>query len=376
MFDLLFKGGRVIDPGQGINDLADVAVSAGKIAAVQPHIPESEAARVVDVSGKMVTPGLVDLHAHVYPGVTASGVDPDEYCLTRGCTTVVDCGSPGACTFGGFRRWVVEASRTRVLCFLSLAAIGQIGFAKVPEYWYPEYADLEAAVRTVRANPEVVVGLKFRAARNVVNGSCLPLLRVARHAADEAGVPIMVHIGDSLESLPRILELFRPGDIVTHCATPKANGLLSPGGKVLPEVVEARRQGVYFDPAHGYTNFGFQVAERLLDQGFPPDSISTDLTHHGATRLGQDLPDIMNRFLLLGMPLAEVIRLSTLRPAQILGKAGRFGSLKPDLEADITVLQWEEGEFPMTDGVGETRIARRRLAPFLVVRRGELTQPA
>jgi len=375
MFDLLLKGGTVIDPGQGLNGLADVAISGGRIAAVRPQIPEAEAARVVDVSGKMVTPGLVDLHAHVYPGVTAAGVDADEYCLKHGSTTAVECGGPGAFTFGGFQRWVVATSRTRVFCFLSLAAIGQIGFAKVPEFVHPEYSDPEAAIRTIRANPQIIVGLKFRAARNLVNGSCLPLLRVARQAADEAKVPVMVHIGDTQETLGEILELLRPGDIVTHCATPKANGLLSADGKILPEVVEARERGIYFDPAHGFTNFGFQVAERLLDQGFPPDSISTDLTVHGATRLGQDLPDVMDRFLMLGMPLEDVVRLSTFRPAQILGKTGEFGSLRPGLEADIAVLRWEEGEFPKTDGTGETRMVRRRLLPHLVIRRGEMIQP-
>ena len=371
MYDLLLKGGRVIDPGQGIDGEMDVAISGGKVAAVSPNIPASESARVLDVSGKLVAPGLVDLHAHIYRGATSLGADVDETCLKRGVTTVVDGGSSGTDNFEGFRRWIAAGSRTRVFCFVHISSLGLTAIHRAGELANPDYADPQGVLEILRRHPDLALGVKLRATDREVGGSCLPMLEIGRRVADEAGRPLMVHIGNTVETLPRILERLRPGDIVTHCMTGRRNGLLDDSGAILPEAREARERGVFFDAAHGRSHFSFQVAARLLDQGFLPDTISTDLTAYSTSSVVYDLPTTMTKFVTLGLPLAEVVRLATLRPAQVLGKDGEFGTLRPGVAADVAVLEWEDGEFPLEDAVGERRTARHRLVAHLTIRNGE-----
>jgi len=375
VFDLILKGGTVIDPSRGLHQKLDVAISGGKIAAVREEIPECEAAKTLDVSGKLVVPGLVDLHVHMYLGGTALGADPDETCLRHGVTTVLDCGSFGSDNFEGFRRWIAERCNTRVYSLIHLSCLGLVGIGKAGELANPAYADPEGAMEILRRYPDLVLGLKMRATESVVGGSCLPALRMARRVADEVGVPLMVHIGRSREPLPDILSYLKTGDIITHCATPRLNGLLDGNGRILPQVWEARQRGVVFDSAHGRPHFSFVTAGRLLDQGFLPDAISTDLTNVSAKESVLDLPTTMTKWLALGMPLDEVIALVTYRPAQILGKADLFGSLRDGLEADVAVLEWKEGEFGLKDGAGEVRTVHERLAPHVTVRAGRLFYP-
>ncbi len=372
MFDLVLKGGTVIDPSQGLDGVLDVAVAGGEIAEVKAGISTAEASRVVDVSGKLVMAGLVDFHTHVYWAATRSGLVPDEHFLKRGITTVVDAGSCGAETFPGFKKLSVEGSRTRVYCFVHLSCLGLTGNRRVPELANPAYADPEGAVATLREHPDVALGLKLRLSKDVVGGSCLPLLKMARAVCDEVGVPLVVHVGNTEESLPEILQWLKAGDVVAHYMTGRGNGSLDDGGRILPEVWEARERGVLFDAAPATSHFAYRVADRMLDQGFLPDAIGTDLTTRQMGGLMTDVPMLMSRLMMLGMPLADVVRLATFAPARILGKADRFGALKPNLEADIAVFQWEEGEFPQSDGVGETRMVRRRLAPYMTVRSGQL----
>lgn len=375
MFDLVLKGGTVVDPSQSLHRDLDVAVSAGKIATVRADIAPSEADQTIDVSGKLVVPGLIDLHVHVYWGATALGADADRTCLRHGVTTVLDCGSFGSDNFEGFKRWIAEGCDTRVYSLVHLSSLGLVGIGKAGELANPAYADPRGAAELIRRHPDLVLGLKVRATEAVVGGSCLPALKMAREAADDVGAPLMVHIGGSKESLPQILALLKGGDIITHCFTPRPNGLLDANGRVFPEVWEARQQGVIFDCAHGRPHFSFDVATKLLDQGFPPDTISTDLTRFSATELVIDLPTVMTKCLTLGMSLSQVVDLSTRRPAEILGKSDLIGSLRPGMAADVAVLAWEEGEFPLRDGSGDTRVAQRRLAPYLTVKAGQIFYP-
>lgn len=373
MYDLVLKGGTVIDPAQGLNGVMDVAIAAGKIAAVAADIPASESARVVGVAGKIVTPGLIDFHAHVYPGGVGNGINPDEHMLKRGVTTVMDGGSAGSDNFGGLKKFIIDASRIRVYALVNLSCLGLAGNRLVGELMNPGYADPEGAAAVLRSYPDVALGLKVRLSENVVGGPCLPMMKVARQVADEVKVPVMIHIGNTVETLPQILELMKAGDVVSHFLTARRNGCLDSEGRIFPAVREARERGVLFDVARGRSHVSFQVADRMLDQGFPPDVITTDLSGRQLL-LGAlcDMPVMMTQFLMLGIPMAEVIRLSTNHPAELLGKADQFGSLRPGLEADVAVLELEDGEFPMHDATGETRLARRRFVPRLTVKAGRL----
>ncbi len=373
MFDLVLRGGTVIDPSRDTESPLDVAVDGDRVAAVGGEGMASESARVVDVRGKLVVPGLVDLHTHLYWGVTGLGLeDVDSTCLNRGVTTAVDAGSSGSRNFAAFRRWIAGPAKTRVYCFVHLSSLGLTTMPRAGELANPAFADPEGAADLLRQYSDLAIGLKLRAGEPHVGGSCLPMLKTCRQVADATGVPIMVHIGNSLESVPEILEWLRPGDIVTHCMTGRRYGLLDAAGRVLPQVREARQRGVLFDVGHGGMNFSHRVAASLLDQGFLPDTISTDLTQRTVDGPVYDLPTMMTKFMLMGLSLAEVVRLATWRPAQALRRESLFGTLRPGSTADITVLQWEEGEFQLKDSTGDVLVTDRRLVPYLTVRAGNI----
>lgn len=372
MFALLLKSGTVIDPGQGIEGVLDVAVADGKIAAVGADIPASGAERVLNMSGSLVAPGLFDCHTHVYWGATSIGAWPDTICLPDGVTATVDGGSAGSDTFAAFKRWIVEGSRTRVFCYVHLSRIGLAGLQASGELVNRAYADPKGTLKILRENPEVAVGVKLRLSEDMVGGPCLPMLKVGREVAGEAGKPLHVHIGNSVESLAEILPRLAPGDMVTHYQTPKRHGLLDEKGQLLPQAREARQRGVLFDCGHGRTHFSLDVAAQLLDQGFPPDTLSTDMSITSYPHLAPGLITVMNKWLALGLTLAEVVRAVTCRPAEVLGKARELGTLKPGMTADIAVLRWEEGEFVQADAVGGKRTLTRRLAPQLTIRAGQV----
>jgi len=375
MFDLLVKGGLVVDPTQNLEAVLDLAVFDGRIATLEPNIPSEQAERVLNASGCLLTPGLVDLHAHLYHGGTSIGAAPDEACLKHGVTTAVDGGSSGADNFAGFKKWIAGLSRTRVYCFLHLSSLGLVAIHKAGELANPAYADPEGALKLLRTHPNLAVGLKLRATEAEVGGPCTPFLRTARRVADEAAVPIMVHIGNTVETLPEILAWLKAGDIVTHCMTGRRNGLLDQNGRIWPEVLEARARGVLFDAAHGRSHFTFEIAARILDQGFLPDSISTDLTAYSTGGPVHDLPTTMTKFDTLGLSISKLVELAASRPAAILGKDDQFGSLKPGMVADVAALEWEEGDFRLVDAAGEIRRARRRLKPRFTLRAGDLIWP-
>lgn len=373
MYDLVLKGGRVVDPSEGLDDILDIAIAGSTIAKVAAGIPEAEAAKVVDVSGKLVTPGLIDFHAHVFWGMTNGGLEADKYFLSRGVTTVVDGGSSGAVTFPGFKRWIVDASRTRIYCFLNLACIGLTGNRKAGELANLTYADPEGAEKIFRQHPDVALGVKVRLSKEIVGGSCLPALKMARELCDRAGVPMTIHIGNTVEPLYEIVQWLKAGDIVAHFMTGRENGSLDNSGRLFPQIKEARERGVLFDVAPGSrSHFASRSAEQLLSQGFLPDALGTDLTTNQIKGIMTDVPLLMSRFMMLGMSLSEVVRLTTSQAAKLLGKADQFGSLKPGLAADVAVLQWEDTEIPIVDLLGDTRVLRRQLVPVATVRGGQL----
>ncbi|WP_242904913.1 amidohydrolase/deacetylase family metallohydrolase [Actinomadura terrae] len=366
-YDLLVRGGRVLDPGAGLDGRLDVGVRGGVIAAVAPRLDPASAARVLDASGALVCPGLVDAHAHVYWGETPMGAWPDEVCAGGGVTTVADGGSSGTDSFARFRRWIVDGSRTRVLCHLNLA---RTGLTRSTGELRPGLVDPDGVARLIHEHPDLVAGIKLRLSEPITGGPCRPMLELGARVSAETGTPLHVHIGGTAEPLADLLPLLSPGDTVTHYQTPRPNGLLDDTGVLLPAAREARERGVLFDCGHGMSHFGFAVAEALLAQGFPPDTISSDLSRRSFPDLAFGLLTVMNKWLALGMPLADVVRAATTSPAAALGWGDRIGALRPGAEADIAVLKWENGEFTYTDALGERRGSRGRLVPVATVRRG------
>jgi dihydroorotase len=377
-YDLLLKGGEVIDPGWPFHAIADVAISKGKIAAVTPEIPPEQGSRVLDVSGKLVCPGLIDLHAHVFVNAHDMGWETDARCASSGVTTLIDAGSSGSATFPGLRRFVAERSQVRLRCFVHLSALGLIHL-QVGELMNLAYADPEGCARTIRDNRDVAIGVKLRFSNNVVPeaGGTEPL-RLARQAADMADVPIMVHITDALLPVPQILKFLKPGDIVTHCLHRYRFGIMGPEKKeILKEVWDAQKAGVIFDSAHGRSHFTFPFARQALDAGFMPDTIATDLTLPSATRGPVfDLPTTMSKFLNLGVSLDDVIRRVTTNPARVIGEDGRLGTLKPGAVADVAVFSLERGDFDFIDTDNNHMTGEQKLVTQLTLKDGRIWYPS
>lgn len=369
-FDLILRGGTVIDPGQGVEGPCDVAFANGRVAAVGPDLSVT-ATEVVDVTGKLVTPGLIDLHGHFFHRGQPLFVDPDELCLPIGVTTAVDAGSSGWATYAGFREYVIQRAETRVLAFLHLATTGLATLAAgVGELEDFRFAQEERTRDAFRRFPELL-GLKVRIQRAATGAAnALPALDMARHICDEAGTRLMVHISGTPIPLAAILERLRPGDIATHIFNGHEHGILDGAGQVLPAVRDAAARGVILDVAHAGVHFDVEVARAALGQGLPPTTLSTDMVRPAVARRMYDLLGVMSTFLALGLPLPEVIRAVTEAPARAIGQAGKLGALVPGASGDAAVLDLEEGDFTFGDAAGHDIKAARRFVPVLTVRAG------
>jgi len=367
-WDLLIRGGDVLDPAQpGGPRRADIAVSGGRIAAVGPDLT-GPAAEAVDARGLLVTPGLIDLHTHVYAGATYWGIDPDPTAWHSGVTTWVDAGSAGAYSFPAFAR-AAQRYTVAVPAFLNISAIGLI--APVGESRDLKLCDVDLAVATVRAYQETVAGIKVRMDRHTVGWNGLEPLRRAIEAASAHGLPVMVHIGAAPPSLGELLPLLRPGDIVTHCASGIA-AAQTPGG-VDPAAKEAYEAGVLLDVGHGSGGFAFDVLEAQLAAGIRPHTVSTDL--HARSLHGPvfDLPTTMAKLLAAGLPLADVVVAATLHPARALGLPA--GTLAPGVAADIAVFRVTTEPWQVSDAHGQVRTAPLRLVNEATYRGGRLLPP-
>ncbi|MDQ1281543.1 MAG: Amidohydrolase/deacetylase family metallohydrolase [Thermoproteota archaeon] len=384
-YDLLITGGLLIDPSQGINDQRDIAVSGGKVAAIEKNISAEEAKEVFDALGKIVTPGLVDIHTHIYRLVSYLGADPDLNCLAKGVTTVVDAGSSGALNFPGFRKYIVEACQTRIFEFLHVSDVGLTMGGGIGELEDLRHLDFERTVKVARENRGVIVGIKIRVPQDIVGQHGPQCLRLAKEISRTTGLPLMVHPGALPPNLSLIdvLGVLEKGDIMTHIYPPPYPPLLprssifNENGRLLPEIQKARDRGVLFDVGHGMNNFCWDTAEEALKQGFMPTTISSDLTAASVNSVVQDLPTILSKFLHVGISLYDVIKYSTIAPSQILGKENEIGTLKVGAEADITVFKLEEGEFPLWDNirpVKEQRVVKQLLKPVKVVKGGSVIQ--
>ena len=368
-FDLVIGGGHVIDPANGRTGIADVAISNGKIAAVETDIARDLAARVIEASGQYVTPGLIDLHTHVYWGVTYWGIEPDPVAARSGVTTWLDVGSAGGYTFPGFRRWVSEPAKTRVFALLNLSSIGLV--APTWELSNIDYCDIDLAAMIVEGNRDLILGIKARIDAMTTRGTGIEPLARARTLADKVDLPLMVHIGAAPPSLAEIVEYLRPGDILTHCFTGQPNKIVDGTGAVFPSIKELHDRGLVLDIGHGAGSFSFETAEAMLDQGILPDVISTDIHQLAIQGPCFDMPVTLSKFLNLGMTIEQVIACATVNAARAIRKE-ELGTLSVGSPADLATFRMDVGTFTFQDIHMNERSGERLLVNTMTMIDGEV----
>ena len=411
-YDLLLKGGEVIDPGQGLRGVRDVAFQEGGVALVAADIPSAEAREVIDVSGKLVAPGLVDIHGHYFHGATPeSSTDADSACLPYGVTTSVDAGSSGWLHFDAFREYVLSKQETRLYALINLSALGMFGmhgdfgptvgisggpqtFLTTDHNGLPtgpiglptdhigelqdlRYAQVEKAAECIKDNANVALGVKVRIDHQITGeDNAIPCLERGRQVADLAGCFMMVHVARTPVSLARVFDYLRPGDVVTHCFHYAENNVLDERGVVRPEVVDAKAKGIVMDVGAVRYNFGIDVSRAAIEQRLLPDTLSTDRVRavDGAP-IPYSVPDLMGLYMGLGMTLDEVVAAATHHGAKAIGQEGVLGTLSVGAVGDAAVLELEQGDFAYDDGTGATVRCSQRVNPVMTVKDGRRWSP-
>ena len=383
-YDLVLTGGNLLDPAQGVNDEPrDIAFKDGKVAAVSNHIDPATATQTVDVSGKLVTPGLIDLHGHFYHGASGSAVHADQTCLGSGVTTGVDAGSSGFLNYGAMRDYVFPAHRTRLIAFLHIGAVGLAANRVLGGGLHDmRIIDVEQTVQAIKDNPNLLFGVKVRMHYDAVaRWNAHEAMAKAKEAASEAGVRLMVHVSGTPIPLPDVLAHLGPGDISTHAFNGLPENILDNSGKIRPEVRAAAERGVVMDVAHAGVHCDVEVVKAAMDQGLLPDTISTDIHIAPPGRIVYLMNDLVSKFHAMGMPLADAIAASTSRPAQVLGLEDSIGSLAVGMEGDAAVWEQRQGRFVWHDMAGHNVDGSLRLDTFATVkggavawREGRLTQ--
>ena len=361
-FELVLRNGRVVDPSQNIDRVTDVAFSGGKVAAIGDKL-DAGAADVRDVTGRIVTPGLIDLHTHVYWGGTSLGIDAEMFARKSAVTTCVDTGSAGPGNFAGFRKHVIERSAIRILPYLHVSFAGIYGFSNKVMVGEGHDIRLLAArdcLEVVEANRDLIVGIKVRLGRTASGAAGITPLDVAQEVADQTGLPMMVHIDEPPPSYEAVVARLRPGDVLTHCFRPFPNSPIDGKGEVKPALIEARKRGVLFDVGHGMGSFSWKTARAMMDKGFAPDTISSDVHALCIDGPAYDQVTTLSKFLALGMSLPEVIAASTVNAAKALNRPD-LGTFKPGSVGDASILSLDDGSFPLEDVRGEVTTAGQRL---------------
>ena len=377
-YDLVLKGGHVVDPEQEFDTAMDVAFLAGRVAAIAKAIAIPAGVDARDVSGFVVTPGLIDMHTHVYWGGTSLGIDAEGFCRKSAVTTAIDTGSAGPGNFAGFRKHVIEKSAVRILAYLHISHAGIFGFSNrimVGESEELRLMDPETAVEVANANRDLIVGIKVRLGRWASGIHGMAPFEYALQVAEETNLPMMVHIDDPPPSYQQVVERLRPGDVLTHCFRPFPNTPTTSDRRVRPEVLAARQRGVFFDVGHGMGSFSFKVARIMLENGFYPDTISSDIHALCINGPAFDQVTTLSKFLNLGMPFKEVIRASTQNAALALSRP-ELGSLRPGAAGDAAVLSVDDGKFDYFDTVGEKLVGERKINVRGVVLAGKWWHPA
>jgi dihydroorotase len=370
-YELVIANGDVLDPVQKTRAKRDIGIRFGQIAAVAPAIPTDRAVQRIDAAGKLVTPGLIDLHTHLCPHL-GIGLPADELVPITATTTAISAGDAGAHTFGNFRHGVVPQSRTRLFGFVHISSIGLAGGLAPGEMLNIDYANVEACAKAVAENADLVLGVKVRITDSVVGQNGLEPLRRAIRAAEMAGKQfrVMCHIGAAPGNLSDLLDLLRPGDILTHAYSGAGNNTVQ-NGRVLPAALAAKQRGVIVDVGHGGGSFDYTVCEPAMQQGFGPDTISSDIHAVSINTPGYPtLPWVMSKFLGLGMPLEEVVARATSEPGRIIGKVPGLGTLAVGAPADLAIFDLVDGPVEFVDTRSNKRAGTRKLVPVLTVRGG------
>ena len=376
-YDLILRGGHVIDPSQKLDAVIDVAFSGGKVAQIGPGLKADAETDVRDLSGFIVTPGLIDLHTHVYWGGTSLGIDAEDFCRRSGVTTAVDAGSAGPGNFAGFRKHLIERSQVRILAYLHISFAGIYAFSPRVMVGESEEIRLMApidAMEVANANRDLIVGIKVRVGARASGRSGTVPLDIALQVANEVGMPLMAHIDDPPPTYEEVLARLRPGDILTHAFRPYPNAPVTAQGTVKQAVNEARRRGVLFDIGHGKGSFAFKTARAMLANGFFPDTISSDVHALCINGPAFDQVTTMSKFLCLGMPLADTIAASTANAAFALRRP-ELGNLKPGSAGDATILSIRNGSFDYVDVIGEQLTGEHNIVSEGVVIAGRWWHP-
>lgn len=374
LYDLLIKGGTLVDPAQSIHAKRDVAFANGAVACVGDDLPKCEAREVLDASDRIVTPGLIDLHVHVFYGVGHYGIEPDPTCLAKGATTVVDAGSAGADNFTGFRKYVIEVSETSIFAYLNISSQGMMT-EEIGEFEMPEYANVGKACQMIEKNRDLILGIKARLTRHKIaseRSGLTPLYR-AREAADAAGLPIMIHPQNAwCDSLDDILAVMKKRDVLTHCFHDRACGIMDEDGNVRKSVHDAMERGVIFDVGHGAGSFSWDIAEHAMAQDIEPQTISSDLHFYNVNGPVYDLANVVTKFLHLGMKLDDAIAKVTSVPAEVILMPDKIGTLAVGAWGDAIISELREGEFQLADSRGQVRTGRQQFVPVTVVKGGRV----
>ncbi|QIG98043.1 amidohydrolase family protein [Bradyrhizobium sp. 6(2017)] len=378
-FDLVIKSGDVIDPSQSLRGKRDIGIRWGIIEAIEDEIPAARAAKTIDASGKLVTPGLVDLHCHVYPYGSAIGIPADELVQFQGTTTVVSAGDAGVNNLAALRRFIVAQSRARIYAFLHIANNGLSAFP-VAELYNIDNAQVEACAMALAENPDFLIGVKVRMSENVIFKHGIEPLKRAIQACEMCGWParMMVHIGgvETRELMSDILDLLRPGDILTHAysGAPNMSGAFTnivQDGKLLPAALEAKQRGVLFDVGHGGGSFDFTVAEIAIPAGCTPDTISSDIHVFSGNSPGIPfLPNVMSKFLAMGSSLDQVVEMATSVPARAINRAPKIGTLQRGAPGDVAIMDLVEGPVTFVDTRNNKRDGNLQLKPVQTVVNG------
>jgi dihydroorotase len=378
-YDLVIKGAEVLDPSQNLHGKRDIGMRFGRIEALEADIPANRALRVLDGSGKIVLPGLVDLHSHVYPYGSAIGIPADELVPYQGTTTMVSAGDAGANNFAAFRRYVQAQTRTRLYAFVHIANIGLAGFPE-PELYHLGFAHAEEAGKTVAENADIAIGIKVRMSENVINQAGIEPLKRSIRACEIAGggARVMCHIGGVATPalMAEILSTLRSGDILTHCFTgfPNLAGRFTnivQDGKLIPEALAAKKRGVLFDIGHGGGSFDFTVAEAAMQQGAMPDTISSDIHVFSGNSPGMPyLTWVMSKFMALGLTLEQVVRMATSVPAGLINRLPKHGTLQVGAPADATLVEIVNGPVEFVDTRNNKRSGKAWIRPMQSVLAG------
>jgi dihydroorotase len=398
-YDILLRGGRVIDPATGRDGIADIAVTGSKIAAIEAAIPPATATEVIDLTGKLVIAGMIDTHAHVYQHVTGRfGLQPDLVGVRSGVTTVVDQGGPSCMTLGGFRHFIAEPAATRVLCFISAYLVGGLEGHLYPELYGPGQLDVRATAKVARENADLVRGIKAHAEIGGASRWGLEVIKLGKEISRRAGIPLYIHLGqlwpvkdgatvDADEVVRALMPLMEPGDVLAHPFTRHPGGFISEEtGEVHPVVWAALERGVTVDVGHG-SHFSFSMARKVIEAGLRPTTLGADMhgynvrvpgTGDAAERAENpfagvapfNLTHAMTELLTLGVTLPEIVAMVTSNPAKMLKLEDGIGSLQIGREADISVLELRHGRFELRDNSGEVVVASELIAPAFALRAG------